>query len=110
MVAPLYAVITEGSFRQASRGTQMDLVLSAIRDCPDLSALEKHNPTLRWRIVELARQVWYDWQQDRVLQPQTRAIALLQARAAGFRGITASECNEWLATLPPYPQFGEVAQ
>jgi hypothetical protein len=29
-------------------------------------------------------------------------------RRLGFKGLTATECNEWLATLPPVPLAGEA--
>jgi hypothetical protein len=38
------------------------------------------------------------------------AVALSQSREKprpSFKGITASECNAWLTTLPPVPLHGE---
>jgi hypothetical protein len=38
------------------------------------------------------------------------AVALSQSRERlrpSFKGITASDCNAWLATLPPVPFHGE---
>jgi hypothetical protein len=38
------------------------------------------------------------------------AVAIAKARRPlqpAFAGLTASECNEWLATLPPVPAWGQ---
>lgn len=37
------------------------------------------------------------------LQPKAKA-------PVAFKGITASDCNDWLATLPPAPLYGEVSR
>lgn len=96
MMMPRYAVITRGNFLSLKASVQHDIMNEAWRDFPQIEPHKAKNGAERWEQIARARHLRSG--NDDIADP---------VPAVG--GITASEVNDWLASLPPVPFHGEGA-
>lgn len=90
MTAPQFALITEGDFKRLKVNKQDEILWEAQRFHAQKGSSNK-SAQARWAAISAASSAYWE-----------TAPAHKSARKATGT-ITATECNDWLATLPAWP-------
>ncbi len=90
-------MITEGAFKRLKANDQLNLTAEAGRFFKGALRYDDQTAKSRWHFIQRAKSEFWSF------APKVQGTAPQRDR------ITATEVNDWLATLPPVPLNGEAS-